>query len=80
MTNNGTSTLGAGPVLSSEGTDHFLWTAGCLSPIRQQLAGGDLTILAVARLLADRRLCPEALADFRACVEAMARRWQGEPH
>lgn len=69
--------LAAGLELSPEETDRFLWSAGGLPPSLQRLACGDPTILAVARLLGDRRLSPEALADFRACVGAMAHRWRG---
>ncbi len=69
--------LAAGLALSPEETDRFLWSAGGLPPSLQHLACGDPTILAVARLLSDRRLSPEALADFRTCVEAMAHRWRG---
>jgi transcriptional regulator with XRE-family HTH domain len=71
--------LAAGLGLSLEETDRLLWSAGCLPDGLRRLPCGDPTILAVARLLGDRRLSPEALADFRACVEAMARRWQGDP-
>jgi len=71
--------LAAGLELSPQETDRFLWSAGGLPPSFQQLACGDPTILAVARLLSDRRLSPEAVADFRACVEAMACRWRGGP-
>jgi transcriptional regulator with XRE-family HTH domain len=70
--------LAAGLDLSPAETDRFLWSAGCLPPSLQHLACGDPTILAVARLLGDRRLSPEALADFRVCVEAMTYRWRGE--
>jgi transcriptional regulator with XRE-family HTH domain len=63
--------------LPPEETDRFLWSAGCLPPSLQQLAAGDPTILAVTHLLTDQRLSPEARADFRACVEAMAHRWRG---
>jgi len=69
--------LAAGLELSPAETDRFLWSAGCLPPSLQQLACGDPTILAVARLLNNQRLSPEALADFRTCVEAMAHRWRG---
>jgi transcriptional regulator with XRE-family HTH domain len=72
--------LAAGLDLSPEETDRLLWSAGCLPASLRRLPCGDPTILAVARLLADPALSPEALADFRACVEAMARRWQGDPH
>jgi len=69
--------LAAGLELSPAETDRFLWSTGCLPPSLQQLACGDPTILAVARLLNNQRLSPEALADFRTCVEAMAHRWRG---
>ena len=72
-----TLALAVGLALSPEETDRFLWSAGCLPPSLQQLACGDPTILAVARLLNNRRLSPEAMADFRACVETMAYRWCG---
>ncbi len=71
--------LAAGLGLSPAETDRFLWSAGCLPPSLQQLACGDPTILAVARLLGDCRLAPEAQADFSACVEVMAQRWRGGP-
>lgn len=57
----------------------LLGSAGCLPPRLRQLACGDPAVLAVSRLLANRRLSPEALADFRACVEAMAQHWRGGP-
>jgi transcriptional regulator with XRE-family HTH domain len=69
--------LAAGLALSPAETDRFLWSAGGLPPSLQRLASGDPTVLAVARLLGDQRLSPAALADFRACVEAMAHRWRG---
>jgi len=69
--------LAAGLGLSPEETDRLLWSAGCLPASLQALTPGDPTLLAVARLLGDRRLSPEARADFRACVEVMARRWRG---
>lgn len=72
-----TLALAGGLELSPAETDRLLWSAGCLPPGLRQLAAGDPTVLAVARLLSDHRLSPEALADFRACVEAMARRWRG---
>jgi len=72
-----TLALAAGLALSPEETDRFLWSAGGLPPSLQQLAAGDPTILAVASLLNNRQLSPEAMADFRACVEAMAHRWRG---
>jgi hypothetical protein len=72
--------LAAGLARSPEETDRLLWSAGCLLASLRPLPYGDPTLLAVARLLANRRLSPEARADFRACVEAMARRWQGDQH
>lgn len=71
--------LAAGLELSPEETDRLLWSAGCLPPSLAALAVGDPTLLAVARLLGDRRLSPAARADFRACVAAMARRWRAAP-
>jgi transcriptional regulator with XRE-family HTH domain len=71
--------LASGLDLSPEETDRLLWSAGALPPSLQTLAPGDPTILAVARLLGDRQLSPEARADFRACVEAMAHRWRSGP-
>ncbi|MGI8913133.1 MAG: hypothetical protein ACR2JY_04970 [Chloroflexota bacterium] len=58
--------LAVGLALSPQETDRLLWSAGCLPPSLQALTPGDPTILAVAQQ-----------ADFRACVEAMARRWRG---
>lgn len=69
--------LAAGLALSPQETDRLLWSAGTLPLSLQTLTPGDPTILTVARLLGDHRLSPEARADFRACVEVMARRWQG---
>lgn len=71
--------LAADLALAPAGTDRLLWSAGCLPACRAPLPAGDSTILAVARLLSDRRLSPEARAEFRARVEAMAQRGRGGP-
>lgn len=64
--------------LSAEEVDCLLVSAGHAPPSLQKLGPTDSTITAVTRLLTDDRLSPETRADFRAVVETIASRWQGQ--
>lgn len=69
--------LARGMGLSITETDSLLFAAGHVPPSWQKLGARDSTMAAVLGLLTNDALSPESRADFRAIVECMAARWQG---
>lgn len=59
--------------------DQLLGSAGHLPDAYARVPPTDATLLAVAGVLGDERLGEAERAEYRAVIEAVSRRWRGEP-
>ncbi len=62
--------------LSPSRRDELLASAGHLPEVYERVRPSDPTLLAVAEVLAEPSLSAEDVREFRAILEAIARRWK----
>ena len=61
--------------LDAGGRNDLLASAGHLPDVYERVKPSDPTLLAVAGVLGDERVSPEDKSEFRAVLDALARRW-----